>query len=218
MIRRLLLLSLVSTIPIRAAETARVAAAPAPAAPVVPTVIESGTFEMVSSPKETTSVFRQEVTVTGTNLKITCDELVVVTRRAGDPAATLGKQENFKSLVATGHVHIVQGDREAFAARGEIFPGEDKIVLSGDPVVRSTKEGWEQTGPGMQLVLYRGQRRAVLEGPPGTRTKITLPPMKDLGDLGEKAKAKKPEARPADKAPEPETLPPLTVPVPPQPK
>lgn len=221
MIRRLPLCLVVLCWCARAADVPSVGTAPP-----VPTVIESGTFEMVSTEKETTSTFRQGVTVTGTNLKLTCAELIVVTRRSGDPTATVGKQENFKSLVATGHVHITQADREAFGERGEIFPGEDKIVLSGNPVVRSVKEGWEQSGPGMNLVLYRGQRRAVLEGPPGTRTRLTLPSMKDLGDLGvdkdkkkKNAEAKADEPKPAEKpAAEPDAAPPLTVPLTPQPK
>src|SRR4051812_38033748 len=84
----------------------------APATPPVPTVIESGSAEMVSTEKETTFTFSNGVTVTGTNLKMTCDHLEVIAKRTGDPAATLGKQENFKSLVADGNVRIVQNDRE----------------------------------------------------------------------------------------------------------
>src|SRR5215212_5323177 len=99
----------------------------APATPPVPTVIDSGSAEMVSTEKETTFTFRNGVTVTGTNLKMTCDHLEVVARRSGDPAATFGKQENFKSLVATGNVYIVQSDREASCDRAEVIPGDDKV-------------------------------------------------------------------------------------------
>src|SRR5687767_13156031 len=87
--------------------------APAPATPPVPTVIESGSAEMVSTAKETTFTFRNGVTVTATNMKLTCDHLEVIALRSGDPAATFGKQEDFKSLVAIGGVRIVQSDREA---------------------------------------------------------------------------------------------------------
>ena len=76
--------------------------APVPAAatlaiPPVPTVIESGSAEMVSTDKETTFTFRNGVTVTGTNLKLTCDHLEVIARRSGDPSATFGKQEEEES-------------------------------------------------------------------------------------------------------------------------
>lgn len=144
-----------------------------------PTVIESNTAEMVSSPTESTFTFRDNVVVTGTNIKITCDELVVVANRTGDAKATLGKQDKFKSLVATGHVKILQNDREALCERAEVFPGEDKVVLTGSPSVRSLDGQYRADGP--RLVLYRGERRAVIEGGPTDRTRITLPPLKDLG-------------------------------------
>lgn len=200
---------------VRCAEPAPVTTAgpAAPTVPLVPTVIESGSAEMTSTDKETTFTFRKNVTVTGTNMKITCDELVVVAKRAGDPAATLGKQENFKSLIATGNVHIIQSDREATCGRAAVYPGDDKVELTESPVVRSIKEGWTQTGP--KMVLYRGQRRAVIEGTATERPKLILPPLKDLGYDNKDKKGKEGEKKPAEKPAEPEALPPVTVPLPP---
>ncbi|HRI83219.1 MAG TPA: hypothetical protein PLF88_12320 [Opitutaceae bacterium] len=145
-----------------------------------PTVIEcAGLAETISTDTETIATFRDKVVVSGNNLKIFCDFLQVVALRKGDPADTLGGYGNFKSLVATGNVRIVQGDREATCGRAEVFPGEDRIVLSEAPVVRSLDDQYVATGP--RLVLYRGQRRAVIEGQPDERARITLPAIKDLG-------------------------------------
>ncbi|KXU36856.1 hypothetical protein AXK11_03450 [Cephaloticoccus primus] len=145
-----------------------------------PTVIECvGPAELISSDTESVATFRDSVVVTGNNLSLHCDFLKVVATRKGDPEATLGQYGNFKSLVATGHVRIVQGDREATCGRAEVFPGEDRIVLSENPVVRSLDGEYTATGP--QLVLYRGQRRAVIEGSASAPARITLPPIKDLG-------------------------------------
>jgi lipopolysaccharide export system protein LptA len=177
-----------SSPPARAAEKAAPAASPN----VVPTVIESGAADMVSTATETTFTFRGGVTVTATNMKLTCDNLVVVARRTGDAAATIGKQENFKSLIATGNVRIVQGDREAICGRAAVYPGEDKVELTENPVVRSVKEGWSQTGP--KMVLYRGERRAVIEGTATERPRLVLPALKDLGDLGQDDRKKQPAA------------------------
>jgi lipopolysaccharide export system protein LptA len=140
-----------------------------------PTVITSDHGEVVSSETEITCTFRSNVTVTGTNMKITCDQLVVVANRTGDAKATLGNPEKFKSLVATGKVRILQNDREAVCERAEVFPGEDKVVLSGNPKVRTLDGSYVADGPVIEL--YRGQRRAVILG--GVR--LTLPPLKDLG-------------------------------------
>jgi lipopolysaccharide export system protein LptA len=188
------------------------ASSPTPAAPTVPTVIESGSADMVSTEKETTFTFRNGVTVTGTNLKMTCDELVVIARRTGDPAATFGKQENFKSLVATGNVHIVQNDREATCDRAEVFPGDDKVVLSGDPKVRSVDGQYQASGP--KMVLHRGERRAQIISEGGGRPRIALPPLKDLGYEKEKERKKDPAkaGTPPDSASSPPP-PAITVPI-----
>ena len=197
------------------------AAAVAPKAPLVPTEIVSGAAEMVSTDKETTFTFSKGVTVTATNLKITCSDLVVVARRSGDPAATIGKQEGFKSLVATGGVHIVQNDREAFCDRAEVFPGDDKVVLSGNPRVRSLDGQYQASGPKMELL--RGERRARIVGEGGDRPTITLPPLKDLGydKVPEKKKPATPGTapQPPGETPKAETPPPaLVVPLPAPPK
>ena len=172
----------------------------APAAPVVPTVIDSGAADMVSTEKETTFTFSKGVKVTATNMVLTCDDLVVIARRSGDTAATVGKQENFKSLIATGNVRIVQNDREATCGRAAVYPGDDKVELTESPVVRSTKEGWVQTGP--KMVLYRGERRAVIEGTATERPRLTLPPLKDLGYDKEKPKDGKAKEAPTATAPD----------------
>jgi lipopolysaccharide export system protein LptA len=189
-------------------------AATTPAIPLAPTVIESGSAEMVSTEKETTFTFRNGVIVTGTNLKITCENLEVIARRTGDPTATFGKQENFKSLVATGNVHIVQSDREATCERAEVFPGEDKVVLTGNPQVRSTDGQYSASGP--KMVLHRGERRAEIVREGGERPRIILPPMKDLGYEKQKEKKKQPtNPAPSGDRPAEPTPPPITVPIPP---
>jgi lipopolysaccharide export system protein LptA len=170
------------------------AAAATPAAPLVSTTIESGALEMVSTAKETIFTYSRGVKVTATNMVLTCEDLVVVARRAGDPNALVGKQEKLKSLLATGGVRIVQDDREATAARAEVFPDDDKVVLTGDPVVRSVKDGWMQTGPRMELL--RGERRAIIKGEGDQRPRTTLPPLKDLG-YDKVPEKKKPAAAPA---------------------
>lgn len=151
-----------------------------------PTVIESaGPGEMVSSDTETTITFRDRVVVTGTNLRLTCDYLEVVVVRKGDATATLGKVDKFRSLLATGNVRIVQGDREAACGRAEVKPEEDKITLSEKPVV--VFHGEEARIAGKTITMFRGERRVVVEEPVST-----LPEIKDLGF----DPAKKPEALP----------------------
>lgn len=158
---------------------ASVAAAAARAAEAPATTIDSISAESVSTDAETTTTFHDEVVATGNDLTLTCDFLKVIATRVGEKSATLGKYGKFKYLLATGHVRIVQGDRVATCGRAEVFPGDDRIVLTENPVVKIETEHYEASGP--RMVLYRGQRRAVIEGTPTQRTHITLPAIKDLG-------------------------------------
>ena len=142
--------------------------------PAADTVVEAQAFDSQSTDTQTVSVFTGNVTVTGNDIRITCDRLEVVSLRSGGKEDIIGKQERFKSLTATGRVRIVQGDREATCERAEVLPGEDRITLSGHPMV--VDHGNNTTATGEPLVLYRGDRRIH-----GTDVRIVLPPLKDLG-------------------------------------
>lgn len=154
-----------------------------------PTVIESdGRAEMISTDKETTITFRDNVRVTGTAIRLSCDFLEVVVERSGDLAATLGQLEKFRSLVATGNVRIIQDDREAACGRAEVLPGENKIVLSGNPVVTLRDENTRLAGT--TITMLRGQRQVIVEKPT-----VVGPAIRDLGfDQDKKPAAAAPDA------------------------
>jgi len=147
---------------------------PGRAADVQPTVITSESFDMSSTDTETISVFDGRVVVSGTGLRLTCDHLEVISARVGEKDDTIGTQDRFKSLVAVGNVHIIQGEREATCARAEVLPREDRITLTGNPTV--TDHGNGTTATGDPLVLLRRERQVT-----GKNVKITAPPIRDLG-------------------------------------
>lgn len=138
------------------------------------TDISSDSMEMWSTDTETKGTFSGNVVVTGNDLKLTCDRLEITATRIGDKTATVGTLDKFKYLLASGKVRIVQGDREATCGRAEVFPRENKIILTERPMV--VDHGSEATYVGSQLRLFRGQRRVE-----GDDIKITFPPIKDLG-------------------------------------
>jgi lipopolysaccharide export system protein LptA len=139
------------------------------------TVIESdGRGEMVSTDAETTITFRDHVRVTGTNMKLTCDYLEVVVIRTGDKSATLGKLDKFRSMLATGNVRLVQGDREAACGRAEVLPEQEKIILTENPVIVDHDQNTRAAGK--KITMLRGQRRVEIDEPV-----LTAPPVKDLG-------------------------------------
>jgi len=172
------------------------AAAPAAPSAEQSTIITASRAKVVRGEKETVITYDGSVTVSGTNLRILCDHLEVVLFRLGDKAESLSTLDKFKSLVATGHVHVTQGDREASCGRTEVLPGEDKIVLTEDPVVTlQDREGKPVVLNGSRITYHRGKGEIEVE-----QVVTTGPSFKDLG------------AAPADLKPAPATPAPAPTP------
>jgi lipopolysaccharide export system protein LptA len=146
----------------------------AAAGPGQQTVVDSDQFASQSTDRETTSFFTGHVVVNGNDIRMSCDKLEVITLRTGPATDTIGQQDQFKYMLATGHVDIVQGDREATCGRAEILPRDDKITLTLDPVV--VDHGNNSTCSGDKITLLRGERRVLVE-----HAHMTAPPIKDLG-------------------------------------
>lgn len=148
--------------------------APAPATVNAPTELRSQHLEMTSTDDETRAICTGSVLLTGQDLRITCDRLEVIASRIGDKTAVVAKLDRFKYLLATGQVHIIQGDREATCGRAEVFPREGKVVLTEDPIV--TDHSSDYVASGQKITLFRGQRELQVDFP-----KLVGPPIRDLG-------------------------------------
>jgi len=148
------------------------------------TIITSDLFEMVGGETENYFYFKGDGSVTGTNLRATCDEMeVVADRHSSDEEKTVGKVGTIQSIVMTGKVRIEQSGRKAEAGRADILPREDKVILSENPRVIDS----EGTVSGWRITLFKGERKALVEGNPdksageGSRPRIQLPGFQDLG-------------------------------------
>jgi lipopolysaccharide export system protein LptA len=161
--------------------------APAQNAAPQSTVVESdGRGEMVSTDTETTITFRDNVRVTGTNMRLTCDYLQVIVIRTGDKSATLGTLDKFRSMLATGNVRMIQGDREAACGRAEVLPEQEKVVFSENPIVVDHDQNTRIAGE--KITMLRAQRQVIVDKP-----SAALPPIKDLGVDKSPAPADKPK-------------------------
>lgn len=180
------------------AQPAAVSTTPPPEAPVSATPVKTtitasyGEFWTNETETENKAIFKDNVVITGTNMRITCDRVdaTLLGKKAPKPAATLNKAtaedvDQFKVILATGKVRIIQGDREAHCERAEVLPGEGKIVLTGQPVVMD--RGADVTWVGDVLTLLKNERRVM-----GENVKIVGAPIKDLG-FDKNAPAPKPE-------------------------
>ena len=138
------------------------------------TVITTDSFESTSGDTETVALYTGHVVVTATNIKMTCDRMKTITAKVADKSDTIGQPNQFKYMLATGHVHIWQGEREAICGRAEVLPAEDKIVLTESPSV--TDHGNNSVGTGDIIEMHRNQRVVT-----GKNVRFVLPPVKDLG-------------------------------------
>lgn len=140
-----------------------------------PTTLTCRHMDMWSEGDETKAICTGDVTLTGTDLKITCDRLELTATRLNDKTkSALPTLEKFRYLLATGHVSITQGSRGATCGRAEVLPREEKVVLTEEPVVVDRATDFVSAGD--KITLLRGQERVVVENP-----RLTGPPIKDLG-------------------------------------
>ena len=152
-----------------------------------PTTLTCDHMDMWSEGEETKAICTGNVTVTGTNLLIVCDRLELTATRVGKDAGAVPDLDKFRYLLATGNVSITQGTRVATCGRAEVFPREEKVVLTENPVVAD--KATEMVSAGDRITMLRGQERVVVENP-----RLTGPPIKDLGF--EKKEAEEKEAAP----------------------
>jgi hypothetical protein len=110
--------------------------------------------------------------------------------RLGAKDQVIARENQFKSLIATGRVKIVQGERIATCGRADVLPGDDKIILTDKPMVEDREHGI--TWMGENLYLLRGERRVH-----GEHVRIIGPSIQDLGfDKNEKPVAEAPKPTP----------------------
>lgn len=138
------------------------------------TTLDCDHAEMWTVGNVTHGICTGSVSLVGTNIKISCDRLEFSALGIGDTGSTLPALEKFQSMLATGHVVILQGDREATCGRAEVLPRDDKVILTENPVVIDHGTDW--TSAGEKITLLRGERRVIVE-----KSRVVGPPIKDLG-------------------------------------
>lgn len=130
-----------------------------------PTIIRSkGPLTMRNNGVEAHFVWTDEVILTGTNLQVTCDQLEVFAERKSEEKGTeagIGSFQGIRRILATGSVVITQEGRTATAARVEVLPEEDIIVLTGDPAVTDPAG----TAKGSKITFFRGKQEFEIEDP-----------------------------------------------------
>lgn len=119
------------------------------------TVIDSDSLEMQGTGERNFFYFRGNVHVSGQNLEIHCENLVITASRGGDEDATVGEIGAIERIVASGDVEIQQAGRRAVAGRAEVDPVEGTITLSENPRIIDGEVEVE----GYAFVFYKDDKR-----------------------------------------------------------
>lgn len=110
--------------------------------------------------RERTAAFDQDVVVTRGDVTMTCSHLDV----------RYGSASQIDTVVATGTVRVLRGEREATADKAELDGKTGRVVLTGNPRLR---EGASEL-VGAVITLWLDDERANCEGEKGTECRLLV--------------------------------------------
>jgi len=116
------------------------------------TVIDSDELHMDEA--KHTSVYTGHVVVTGTNFKMTCQEMTVL----------FDNENKVATITGTGDVVIIQPGRITHSGEARYFHDEDKIVLTVSPVINNNGNILSAS----KIIIFRNKQSISTEGPAHT--------------------------------------------------
>ncbi len=149
--------------------------------PQVATEIESVRLQVENDGENAYFHFSDAVRLTATNMVVECDSLEVFATREAEEQSAIGKFSAIKEIVATGNVRIEQEERTATCQKAIVKPNEERIILTGNPVVVQPGGRIVTYNPGDKILLDRGNGRIqiITDGPRKLRLTSSA-----IGDLG----------------------------------
>jgi lipopolysaccharide export system protein LptA len=123
-----------------------------PTPPAGSTVITSDDLHMDQASH--TAVFTGSVVVTGTNFKMTCQEMTVL----------FTSDNKVDTITGKGDVVVVQPGRITHSGEAQYYHDEDKIVLTDSPIINNN--GNIISAP--KIIIFRSKQSLYTEGPTKT--------------------------------------------------
>jgi lipopolysaccharide export system protein LptA len=145
--------------------------------PAPSTRITSDRLEMVRYPEKSEFKFYGNVHIHAKDFYGNCDEMTVYSH----PASHQGQLGQIRDIVAVGNVYLCTEDktgpepekRESTSGQAHIYPEEDKMVLTENPVITCSKQG---RFAGDKIILHRKTNQVVVESTQGSgRSQVELP-------------------------------------------
>jgi lipopolysaccharide export system protein LptA len=129
------------------------------------TIIASDKMEMVRREDLSEFHFWGNVVFKGKDFSGECDEMQVSS--IPQPKQKSSDMGQIQEIVALGNVHLVTEDgdnpekKESHSGEAHIFPGENKMVLTKNPVVNCAYQG---KFAGEKITLYKDTSTVIVEG------------------------------------------------------
>jgi lipopolysaccharide export system protein LptA len=138
-------------------------------------VIESNSFEIDN--KQNIIIFTGDVDAKKDQFMIQCQKMLVYYKNPSNQAGT-GKQDvSIDKIIATGGVKIQRPDGEATAEKAVYHQDDEKVVLSGKPVIKRGNDIVE----GKIITLFLKENRSIVEGSENNKAKAVLFPKDEKG-------------------------------------
>ena len=137
-----------------------------------PMVISSNMFEIDN--KDYIVTFLGDVNAKRDNLVINCQKIQLYYSNTSGEEDSEKIQANVEKIIATGDVKIrrLDGDGMAMSEKAVYYHNDEKVVLTGKPVVRQGDDFVE----GSMITLFLKENRSVVEGSEGSKAKAVLFP------------------------------------------
>ncbi len=135
------------------------------------TVITSQTLRLLEGVETDHFYFEDTVEVLSDSLFVSCHHLHVVSKAdSTSPSGAKVQMGTIETMKASGNVYIRQEDKEAWAQEAEVFPEEEKLVLTHNARLKDERGVVE----GHRITLFKGQKEAIVEGPTDKASRPTL--------------------------------------------
>jgi len=123
------------------------------------------------------ATFSGHVVATQDDWVLTSDVLTFYFEKAKEKSDGVGSRQiegggEISRIEAGGNVRITQGERIVTGEKAIFYRGEQKIIVTGDPVLR---EG-DNIIEGDRVIVFLEEKRGVVEGTKGKRVSATIYP------------------------------------------
>jgi lipopolysaccharide export system protein LptA len=136
-----------------------------------PLVITSSTLEIDNEKKTVT--FTGKVTAKRDDWVIHCDKLILFYDEEAAKTATDTEKMRVDKIIAVGDVRILRsGGGEATAGEAVFHQADERIILTGKPVVKQGEDFVE----GSKIILLLKENRSIVEGSGEERARAVIAP------------------------------------------